>query len=168
MPRAIAVLAGGLVFLFTASLAVAACDLDQAQTNWNSSSGGDRWQSFTAGADGFLCRVEIDCFNPQAGSTLHVYQGAGTLGALLHTQSVDLVADVSTIDLDGPVAVTSGAVYTIHFSATNAWRLQTGNPYAGGQGSINPDVDYWFRTYVGDAPTAVSETGWGSVKKLFR
>jgi hypothetical protein len=168
MPRVRSVLAGGFVLLFAASFAEAVCDLDQAQTSWNSSSGGDRWQSFTAGADGFLCRIEINCFNPQAGSVLRVYAGGGTLGALLHTQNVDLVADVSTIDLDAPVAVSSGAVYTIRFQDANAWRLMTGNPYAGGQGSINPDVDYWFRTYVGDAPIAVDETGWGSVKKLFR
>jgi len=154
---------------FAPLVARADCLVDQEQASWNSTSGGDRWQSFTAGDIGQLCQVDVSTSDAQADVTIEIFEGEGTLGTLLHQQVVDMPADVASIPIDAPVEVVTGMIYTIHFPSILTWRLQTGNPYPGGVGNINPDVDYWFRTYIdttGPVPTEASS--WGTLKAVYR
>lgn len=148
----------------TTGPASAACLVDQAQESWNSTSGGFRWQSFTAAEAGFLCQVDVNTAGALDGATLEIYAGEGTAGAELHAQSVDLAGEVTSIPIDAPVVVESGDVFTIHFVEIPSWRLQTGDPYAGGVGNINPDVDFWFRTHVDAMSTPTETRSWGRLK----
>lgn len=161
-----AILTAGLCLF--ASGADAACLVDQVQDQWNSTSGGFRWQSFTAGESGLLCRVDVNTANALDDATLAIYAGEGLAGAVLHTQSVDLGADVSQIPIDAPVELASGETYTIHFEEITAWRLQTGDPYGGGVGNINPDVDFWFRTHVDAVSVPATARSWGRIKARYR
>lgn len=151
------------------ALASADCLVDQAQDTWNSTSGGFRWQSFTAGESGVLCRVDLNTTSGQQNVTLEIHEGEGPAGTQLHQQVVDLPGDEVAILLDAQVVVEAGSTYTIHFADIPTWRLQTGDPYPGGVGSINPDVDFWFRTHVdamGSVP--VRRASWAGVKSVFR
>jgi hypothetical protein len=132
------------------------CRSDQEVVTFTSSAGGDRWQSFTAGLAGELCRVEINCQNPSTGNTFEVYAGEGTGGTRHHQQTgVALSAGVTAVELTAPVTVLLGSVYTIRFTSTNAWRLQIPGSYAGGRASCCANDDFWFRTHVRPAcPTA--------------
>ena len=150
------------------SPAWAGCALDQEQSSWNSTSGGFRWQSFTPGDAGLLCQVDVNTTNAQNGVVLEVYEGEGTTGALLHTEELDLAGDVTAIPITGVVPVDAGETYTLHFADIPTWRLQTGDPYAGGVGNINPDVDFWFRTYVAAESTPTRPRSWGGVKSVYR
>ena len=162
-------LVAALMLLLVPFVAGADCLVDQQQTSWNSTSGGFRWQSFTADDAGFLCQVDVNTADAQTDVTIEIYQGEGTLGALLHTQVVDLPVDVASIVIDAPVNVAAAMTYTIHFPSILTWRLQTGNPYPGGVGSINPDVDYWFRSYVDPSGPVSTERGsWGALKAVYR
>jgi hypothetical protein len=158
-----------LVFFSLASAAAhAACLVDQVQESWNSTSGGFRWQSFTAGETGALCRVDLNTADGQQDVSLEIYEGEGTLGVQLHQQIVDLPGDETSIALDALVQVEAGSTYTLHFPEIPTWRLQTGDPYPGGIGNINPDVDFWFRTHVDAGGSVPAEAAsWGAVKATF-
>jgi hypothetical protein len=153
---------------FAPASAPADCLVDQVQDSWNSTSGGFRWQSFTAGDSGLLCQVDVNTDGSQEDVVLQVYEGEGLSGTPLHQQTFDLLGDVTSIVLDASIEIEAGAIYTIHFEDITTWRLQTGDPYPGGVGNINPDVDFWFRTYVDPAAVPTSVSSWGGVKAGFR
>ncbi|MBF9240007.1 hypothetical protein I2I05_21635 [Hymenobacter sp. BT683] len=128
-------------------------------------------QSFTAGSSNRLVRVEIGMFDAGAGQAVfNLYQGTGTGGALLSTQTF-AIANTSysqtlvyqNIVLPTPVLLTAGQGYTLNVQAP-AGRIyfffQPDNPYAGGtaipQGFPGTDVDLAFRTYMTTPAALVS------------
>ncbi|MBQ12278.1 MAG: hypothetical protein CMJ45_12115 [Planctomyces sp.] len=152
--------------------------LDQSQTSSTGSSGSkDQWQSFTAGVTGVLTRVDLRVGSGLIGSnqagTIKIYEGQGSGGALLATQSVTFVSVASEMSwqafsLDSPPSVVDGNKYSIRFSIpsmTVGWvAIHTGNPYAGGKTSFSfaPNWDLLFKTYVapgGNVSTLVVRNG---------
>lgn len=142
--------------------------VDQQQTTFNASGGGlSNWQSFTAGVSGLLTQVELMVASGLSGSsqggTIRIYAGTGTGGTLLSTTSVtflEVFATFQTFALSTQPKVVAGNVYTIEFSIPTqnvGWvYLSTGNPYAGGRYSQDPNYDMPFRTYV--TPVATDNT----------
>jgi hypothetical protein len=106
---------------FTASKFLSGTTLDKSITTpgWQSGAYTTCWQSFTAGASGFLSKVSMDFKNCAGTGTLSIYRGQGNLGTVLTSQSFS----VSTIDneifqdflLNSPVYITNGNEYTIAF-----------------------------------------------------
>ena len=103
----------------------AQCNLDQEQTEFNSSTGGDRWQSFTPGIAGSLCRVEINCQDAQTGVLMEVYAGEGIGGPRLHSQTVNLESGVTAIDLTRGVTMLPGVTFTLRFVSIIGWRIKS-------------------------------------------
>jgi hypothetical protein len=134
--------------------------LDQIQTSVQGGTLGlDNWQSFTAGLSGRLTRLGIS-FAMTAGGTLRIYQGEGTGGQLLGTQSIPptpLSLVSREYDLISDIQVTSGSTYTFRLtSAANVfWDIASNNPYAGGR-MDNPAFDCSFKTYVGQLSPAAT------------
>ncbi|QHJ07845.1 hypothetical protein [Hymenobacter busanensis] len=126
-------------------------------------------QSFTAGSSNRLVRVDIGLFDAGAGQAVFtLYQGAGTAGTLLSTQTF-AISNLSysstlvyqSIVLPTPVLLTAGQPYTLSVQAPSGriyFFFQSGNPYAGGtaipQGFPGTDVDLAFKTYM-TTPAAV-------------
>ena len=114
------------------------------------------WQSFTAaippGSSGYLGAVEI-MIGPHDASTtwtanLRIYEGEGTAGAMLSTQTIggDAAYRMRLFALPTPVPMTAGSKYTIYFRTYSdcKWRYSA-DAYPGG--ISNAAGDYWFRTY---------------------
>ncbi|HWB74840.1 MAG TPA: hypothetical protein VG755_07785 [Nannocystaceae bacterium] len=95
---------------------------------------GDGWQSFTANADSLLYSVgfywNIVGFHP--GYTIEIYEGEGTGGPLLFSQSYAGYGDnVSLLGFDfngvsPPVLLEEGQVYTIAGIGTVGWQTALG------------------------------------------
>ena len=125
---------------FTASKFLSGTTLDKSITTPGSQSGAYTtcWQSFTAGASGFLSKVSMDFKNCAGTGTLSIYRGQGNLGAVLTSQSFS----VSTIDneifqdflLNSPVYVTNGNEYTMAFVCSSGTINEVVSPnfYPGG------------------------------------
>lgn len=142
--------------IYQPSLAV-----DQSQHNDNGygAGGGGAWQSFTAslpaGSTGNLAAVELN-YGANDGtsswnSTLSIYEGEGTAGTRLSTQTISGDGPVRPrlFALPVPVALTAGSKYTIYTNSdiSARWTIQSGNPYAGGVASTDSSCDFWFTTY---------------------
>ena len=133
--------------------------LDQSLTSFNVGLNmANIWQSFTAGANGRLGRLELQT-NGAAGVvtfTLSIYQGQGTGGTLLYSApaSIDTNNPVNTfhtIDLpySAAPALTAGQQYTFGIVGQN-WASvgRNDNAYAGGQCSFGANYDLEFKESV--------------------
>ncbi|MEM7572755.1 MAG: tail fiber domain-containing protein [Bacteroidota bacterium] len=121
---------------------------------------GGVWQSFTAENTGFLKEVEIGyavANGPPSGSTIRIYEGEGTNGLLLTSQSFPPANTTGFIRyaFSNPVGVSAGQKYTLWVADPSAgWDFrELPGPYAGGRPSalifeIGLDYDFTFRTYV--------------------
>lgn len=112
------------------------------------------WQSFTPGVAGLLVGIDVERWydSPASGYTLNVYEGEGTGGRLIHTESNrSLTSDFGTVQLSSPIRLEASVQYT--------WELVHAEPfelvgylwatYAGGRGSAMPDyagMDFRFAT----------------------
>ncbi len=115
----------------------------------------DKYQSFTQVTTGQLSRLELKWTNTVAYSgTLRIYAGAGTGGALLHTQAI--TAPITTgfvnITLSPSLAVSAGSVYTwlVAGSGLTGNRLlnDNNNIYTGGSADGTVLRDYLFHEFV--------------------
>ena len=131
--------------------------LDQAQTddsillNANSI-----WQSFTAGVTGDLTQIEVlGTERKQVSGSLMFYEGEGSAGKLLHSQTFarTISDDWEPFTLTVPVFVQSGNKYTFRFiraSESLTFRLgdSDSDPYSDGASSATQSRDLAFRTHV--------------------
>lgn len=126
--------------------------LDQSQTQFDNTWTNDAWQSFTAGTTGNLSDIEMHIKNAggTGATTLSIYNGEGTSGTLLHTQTVNLPSSWSWVltTLSGTVAVTSGTKYTISLTGNVNWKVRMSNVYSGGYYGNLSTWDLSFKTYV--------------------
>ncbi|MEQ8819622.1 MAG: hypothetical protein RLY93_05210 [Sumerlaeia bacterium] len=141
--------------------------LDQAlESGAGTSSGTSLGQSFTAGATGLLTQVDIQqrADSTATSGTLNIYEGYGTEGTLLASQSFTIVTGVEQFEefvLNSPPPVTAGQVYTFQFNSSgDEFRLSrnTGDAYPGGQivnFPVGSSLDLLFRTYVLTSATRV-------------
>jgi hypothetical protein len=166
------------VSLFTfagAKTLPAQCIVDQQQelTNGGTSErnlpGYYDGQTFTAGATGLLCEVDVMMFNTMTGTaTLNIYSGNGITGTLLATQPVSINVPAGQVwqqwNLAAPPSVTQNSVYTFQFIPVQGGGLpdpygvnvQGADVYAGGYDLTFTSFDMTFRTYV-DVTTGMNE-----------
>ncbi len=152
-----------------ANLANAQCAIDQSQPLHDNGlsarnlPGYYEGQTFTAGATGSLCEIDLLMFNTMTGTgTLNIYSGSGIGGTLLATQSVNVIVPSMTDVwqnwiISSPPTVTSGSVYTFQFIPTQGGGLPdpygidlqfVSDEYSGGHCLSFPTGDLCFRTYV--------------------
>lgn len=109
-------------------------------------------QSFKAGMTGDLTAIRIGTSSSISG-TLTIYDGEGTNGTLLTTQSISLSSGYNYIELNIPVPIISGQQYTFItdlplFYSSIFGTYSDGQAYSGGAPFVeNSDLD--FKTYVG-------------------
>ena len=132
---------------YTIEDVLGAPSVDQEHTIINNAGGGDRAQSFTAGATGVLTSIELP-FNTMSGTTdvnITIRDGDGTTGTILHTQTFTIPGGGMiwySFNITG-VTVTAGASYTIHVTEVSPgacgfppcydWGMDTsGDNYPGG------------------------------------
>lgn len=103
-------------------------------------------------------------------AALSIYEGEGTGGTLLSTQTVagDGARRVRVFSLDTPVALTAGSKYTICMDADIVcqWNAVNYDAYPGGRSTYGATYDQWFRTYMdaGTFATALTvQPGTGNV-----
>jgi len=103
------------------------------------------WQSFTATAGGTLAKVvgTVNVLN-SAPITLRVRSGEGTGGTLLHTQVITSWIEAGNTITGGP-QLTQGSVYTIELSCDNNLEVQKGHPYPGGTSNSGDDFSFDVR-----------------------
>ncbi len=145
--------------------------LDQSSTtNDIIFNGASLWQSFTAGANGWLTRIDLYTRGPidavtSSEVTVSVFEGEGISGALIGGGSyiTQDPLDWKTCFLDDFAPVISGGVYTFRIEVPSAPRTWSGistiNPYPLGRADANSNFDFRFRTYVSsqiDTLTAIS------------
>ena len=84
--------------------------------------------------------------------TLRFYEGEGTAGVELGSQAVtfeDVFNTVQEFDIDDPIPMTAGEVYTVRFSVpavTIGWVDVADDLYVGGRASYGAGQDFVFRT----------------------
>ena len=114
----------------------------------------NEWQSFTAGYDATLERVELFGQEIGNGATIQVrlYAGQGTSGTLLASHNKVVPEDPIWFSVPfGDVELTAGSKYTLQFSAVSGavWLYtKSNNPYAGGTSSLISNGDFAFKTYM--------------------
>jgi len=129
---------------------------DQSNLSSSAGSGGqDQWQSFTVGVSGGLVRLDLGVSSPISGpspGTLRFYEGEGTAGVEVGSQAVtfeDVFNTVQEFELDEPIPMTAGGVYTVRFSVpavTVGWVDVADDLYPGGRASYSAGQDFVFRT----------------------
>ncbi len=129
---------------------------DQSNLSSSAGSGGqDQWQSFTVGVSGGLVRLDLGVSSPISGpspGTLRFYEGEGTAGVEVGSQEVtfeDVFNTVQEFDLDEPIPMTAGGVYTVRFTVpavTVGWVDLANDVYPGGRASYSAGQDFVFRT----------------------
>ena len=128
--------------------------VDQEQLSFNSGPYlSDQWQSFTAGISAYISKVSV-YGTIGSETTLSIYEGEGTSGANLQSQTVPVHFTQEWIDIviENPVMINAGSQYTLRFQASsdnNLW-WDTTNPYPGGRHSYNAPAgqDLAFKTYM--------------------
>ncbi|HOY32947.1 MAG TPA: T9SS type A sorting domain-containing protein [Bacteroidales bacterium] len=127
-------------------------------------------QTFTAGATGLLCEIDMLMFNTMAGTgTLNIYSGTGISGTVLNTQIVNVsVPSMTNVwqnwTITTPPAVTAGQVYTFQFIPAQGGGLPdpygvnvlSNDVYSGGYDLGNTNGELTFRTYV-DVTTGTND-----------
>lgn len=129
---------------------------DQSNLSSNAGSGAqDQWQSFTVGVSGGLVRMDLGVSSPISGpspGTLRFYEGEGTAGVEVGSQAVtfeDVFNTVQEFELDEPIPMTAGGVYTVRFTVpaiTVGWVDVANDVYPGGRASFSAGQDFVFRT----------------------
>jgi hypothetical protein len=124
---------------------------DQSSTTSGSSASNSivssSYQTFTAGASGYLSKVALYFSGSGDARTVTIYQGSGTGGTALGTSaSVTPNAGGTTDFTFSGINITSGSVYTISISNQANWRYSSSNIYSGGASSNIGD--YLFVTYI--------------------
>jgi len=166
-----------ILFAFTGwnNVVEAQCTLDQSQpltdggTSERNLPGYYDGQTFTAGATGLLCEIDLMMFNTMTGTgILKVYSGSGVTGTMLDSQQVQVNVPSGQVWQDwtllSPPTVTSGSVYTFQFIPIQGGGLpdpyginvQDSDKYAGGYDLSLPTFDLTFRTYV-EGETSINE-----------
>lgn len=95
---------------------------------------GDAWQSFTAGSDGDVVRIDFywNLSGTNDSFTINLYEGEGTGGMLLHSQVFPGQGMGVFVGFDGanvlgtPVPITAGSVYTVQGVDTFGWQTASG------------------------------------------
>ncbi|MFC1782033.1 hypothetical protein ACFL02_00430 [Planctomycetota bacterium] len=137
---------------------------DQACEVEADSSSDLHWQSFTVGITGKLTRIDIySAGNDGQNCTYNIYEGEGTGGILLHTDSIALDPGWCSDSLSTPIIVTEGVQYTLAFSLILELEYNSRDPYPGGRAGIDPGYDLCFRTYVSTGGRALAATAGGDV-----
>jgi hypothetical protein len=137
--------------------------LDQQQTTTGYAAGGtSQWQSFTPGISGYLTKVELNISSPLGGQsspgTLRIYEGEGTGGALLATESITLTSGAAwkTYTFSSPALLESAVRYTLRITVPQVnisfIRFAGGDPYPGGRYSMGPEYDLVFKTHMMTTP----------------
>jgi hypothetical protein len=132
--------------------------LDQQQTTQNLAIvASDQWQSFTPGVSGFLTKLELRISAVQDfPAILRIYEGEGTAGTLLTTQSITVtyVWNVwKTYTFYSPALLESGNQYTFRITALSEIEFllegaDTDN-YPGGRWNDSESTnDCLFKTYM--------------------
>jgi subtilisin-like proprotein convertase family protein len=114
-----------------------------------SSSNTSRWQSFTAGGNANLTRVELYFDSAAArNAELRVYEGEGVSGNLLYTTNVAITNRVRKWVSFSSISIplNAGSKYSIYLSNAAYWVYNTNNTYTAGVSSGNSNTDYTFRT----------------------
>jgi len=141
--------------------------LDQQQLGYTNSAVPQlgHWQSFTPSVTGSLTQLGIAMFNNTAGTTLSVYAGTGTGGALLASQTLPThwSATPRVHTLTNPPHVVGGNTYTLALAAAVQFSvpINVNNPYPGGRFSEAAHHDTVFSIYVapGASSFVVDSTG---------
>ena len=128
----------------------------------NSSAATSSWQSLTTSGSGNYGKVDF-YFTMTAGDYIvRIYSGAGVGGTLLYDQTHTLAGTTyptpQTVILNTPVAVTSGAQYTVflHKVTGTFTRFWSGpDVYAGGTNDVGVG-DYRIVTYFTQSYTSLS------------
>ena len=117
-------------------------------------------QTFTAGASGNLDKISLYLGNPNGDAsetnlTVQVYEGSGTTGTLLGSQTYTYPAQWGFQNTDfnfSNISVVKGQVYTFKLSAPSVSNgfigINTDNTYSGGSLDFAPSSDMIFKTYV--------------------
>jgi hypothetical protein len=126
-------------------------------------------QSFTATKTGAISAIKLVTGDSYTNKTLTIYQGEGTSGTVLFTQSginfADTYTDINTftyttVTLSTPVPITSGGVYTFGLNTFFFPPQSTANPYGQGklykQGAVldSGQSDIVFEVVQSDATNA--------------
>ncbi|MDD2839615.1 MAG: hypothetical protein PHY80_00605, partial [Rickettsiales bacterium] len=125
----------------------------------NGATRSDAWQAFTPSMNGYLSQVDVYGMLSYS-QTFYVYEGEGTSGTLLHTQSISFAGGNTwrSIVLSTPIHVTNGSKYTFRIiagTASDGWHSNWyyyGSIYSGGSSSIQDG--FQFRTYTVPSPPA--------------
>ena len=117
-------------------------------------------QTFTAGATGILDKISMYLGNPNGASsvttlTVQVYEGSGTTGSLLGSQTYSYPAQwgfqYTNFNFSN-ITVVQGQVYTFKLSTPSVSQgfigINTENTYTGGVLDFAPTSDIIFKTYV--------------------
>ena len=117
------------------------------------------WQSFTAGIEGYLSKVELwDGGNSNGTFTMKIYSGEGTGGTLLGSSNPvtrnNSNWEYVTFNFPTPISIANGQVYTFAIQGGGDWHISIryNNPYSGGvvyySEYIQSNKDIKFKTYV--------------------
>jgi hypothetical protein len=124
--------------------------LDQSNLVWQQNASVFDYQSFTAGETGLLSKIRLYKSTTAAASgTVSIYEGTGTGGTLLASESFSVASTLLEVTFSTPASVTATNVYSIGYSGTNVtFQRSILNPYAGGRANWSADSDVRFQTYV--------------------
>jgi hypothetical protein len=129
--------------------------VDQQQATGSTTGEDTLWQSFRPSVTGRLERVELSLGKTGTGSvnvTVNVYQGEGTGGTLLASQSYSLPAAAPafrTINFTSGAQLTADQTYTVAVSnASLLFGYSNTGTYSRGRANISASADVAFRTYM--------------------
>ncbi len=137
--------------------------IDQQQTSTMNSGITEQailWQSFTAGASGYLSKIDFwDGGNSVGTFIMKIYKGQGTGGTLLGTANTvnrnNSGWEYVSFTFPNPISLTATQQYTFAVEVSGTYwdtDINEGNPYSGGvvyyDGIIYSDNDTRFKTYV--------------------
>ena len=127
----------------------ASVTLDQSQKVSGGTFGAySRWQSFTAGQNGYLTKIAVYHYAGYQKTKLNIFEGEGKNGKLLHSQPVEADGTkVVSFQLTKGIKLEKGKKYTINFEKF-AWFVSKGDAYSGGRADFNSKLDFYFETYV--------------------
>ncbi len=137
-------------------------DQSMEEQLWDYSLDSSYWQSFTPSQDGSLTQIDAYTYTG-ANPVLYIYEGQGTGGTLLHSQSCSLTPyELSPIELSQPVAVSADTEYTFRITNLNGYELRSNDPYPRGQSSLDSDSDTGFRIFM-EGQRSILSVGAGGV-----
>lgn len=129
-----------------------------------SPNGAASWQSFTAGATGFLDHVSLnaDTTSGNGPVTVTLYSGLGTSGPVIATAVATSPFGVFPVRFQN-VAVSAGTVYTLGLGGSTGLRSVSA-AIPGATGVYGGNVqNWWFQTYVQPEATIAAKAATASV-----